>query len=433
MGNIKNKNPVLTEGINYMTRKKNFIKKRIRKGFLCSLLALSTIFSQPGLCLGEETQKADSSPTPTPDPHTEAYYQPIDSNSTPGWPAGPQVEAVSAVVMDLSTEAVLYSKNAHQQLYPASITKILTTLLGCEHLAMKEKVQVSQSAAYGIEVGSSTIYADTDEIFTAQQALMAVMLESANEMALAVGEKVSGSVKKFVELMNSRASQIGCTDTHFNNPNGLPDETHVTTASDMAKIARAAWLNPQFRKFASRDIFEIPPTNVFEETRYLLNHHKMMKGRDYAYEGVLGGKTGYTEAAGNTLVTYAKKNGMTLVVVVMGSVGGGYGDTAALLDYAFHNFQRKKIKVDLDPLPRPVLPCEQHLLKNGGNTYPFYYKKNVYVTVPVDTDISGLEKQQALLSNAAGPLRLKSQYFFNGLMVGWGMQYERNILSNLLL
>ena len=95
--------------------------------------------------------------------------------------------------------------------------------------------------------------------------------------------------------MNLKARQLGCTNTHFNNPNGLPDEIHYTTASDMAKIARAAWFNPTFRKFASTQYYEIPPTNKFAETRYLLNHHKMMKNQAYAYNGVLGGKTGYTE------------------------------------------------------------------------------------------------------------------------------------------
>lgn len=123
-----------------------------------------------------------------------------------------------------------------------------------------------------------------------EQCLMALMLESANEMALGIGEEVSGSVKKFVELMNTRAAQLGCKNTHFNNPNGLPDPTHVTTASDMAKIAKAAWQNPLCRKFFTTDLYNIPPTNIFNETRYLLNHHKMMAGRDYAYDGVLGGK-----------------------------------------------------------------------------------------------------------------------------------------------
>lgn len=419
--------------------RKNFHIKRTKtlKRLLCITLSAGMIFSQSAAAFAEEaadtTASTNASPTPTPDPHMEAYYQPIDSNSIPGWPQGPQVEAKSAVVMDVYTESILYSKNADEQLYPASITKILTALLGCENLGMKDKLVVSEAAAHGTEVGSSGIWADTGEIFTVQQALMAVMLESANEMSLAIGEQVSGSVKKFVELMNERAVQLGCTNTHFNNPNGLPDETHVTTANDMAKIAKAAWFNPLFRKFVTKDLFEIPPTNKQPETRYLLNHHKMMEGRDYAYDGVLGGKTGYTTAAGNTLVTYAKRGNTILLVVVMGTINGGWSDTAALLDYGFGNFEKMNMNVDLTPVPQKVLPCEQYLLKNNGNTYPFFYTRNVYVTVPKGTDLNALEKRQALLSNAIGPLRLKSKYYYNGQMVGWGMQYEKEILSDLLL
>lgn len=419
--------------------KKNFHIKRTGslKRLLCLALSAGMLLSQPLAVFAEEaaddTATEADAPTPTPDPHTEAYYQPIDSNSIPGWPQGPQVEAKSAVVMDVYTGAILYSKNPDQQLYPASITKILTALLGCENLAMKEKLVVSEAAAHGTEVGSSGIWADTDEIFTVQQALMAVMLESANEMSLAIAEQVSGSVKKFVELMNERAVQLGCTNTHFNNPNGLPDETHVTTANDMARIAKGAWFNPLFRKFVTKDLFEIPPTNKFAETRYLLNHHKMMKGRDYAYDGVVGGKTGYTTAAGNTLVTYAKRGDTILLVVVMGTISGGWADTAALLDYGFGNFEKTRLELDLNPVPKKVLPCEQYLLKNNGNTYPFFYTRNVYVTVPKGTDLSTLEKRQTLCSNAVGPLLLQSSYYYNGQMVGWGTQYEKEILSDLLL
>ena len=375
------------------------------KRIFCGALAVGMLLGQTSSVLAE----AVSSPTPTPNPHTEYYAQAADTDSIEGWPTGPQIEAQSAVLMDLNSEAILYSKNADTQLYPASITKLLTCLLGCENLDTSAQITLSQQAAYGIEAGSSTIYGDAGEVFTVEQALMGLMLESANEMALAIGEEVSGSVKKFVELMNARAQQLGCTNTHFNNPNGLPDETHVTTANDMAKIAKAAWQNATCRKFFTTDLYEIPPTNVFTETRYLLNHHKMMAGRDYAYDGVLGGKTGYTN-----------------------SVNGAWSDTKSLLDYGFDNFERQRIKVSMNPVPKENLPSEQYLLNNCGNTYPFYYTKNIYVTVPIGTDVKTLTRKQRVLSNAVGPLRLKSKYYFNGQMVGWGMQYERSILANLL-
>lgn len=414
---------------------------------LCGLVCAGLLFSQPSVLLAAEdsggySDEYDDSydesgevltPTPTPDPHTKAYYQEPDSNSIKGWPQGPKVEAEAAVLIDVDTEAILYSKNADKQLYPASITKIMTALVACENLKRKDKLVMSEAAAYGIEAGSSSIYADTGEEFTVHQALMALMLESANEIALALGEKTSGSVKKFVELMNTRAAQLGCTGTHFNNPHGLPDETHCTTANDMAKIARCAWMNRYYRKYVTTDIYEIPPTNVQPETRYLLNHHKMMAGRDYAYDGVLGGKTGYTEAAGNTLVTYAKRGNTTLCAVVLNSINGAYPDTAALLDYGFNSFEKADLNVAMDPVPSRMLACEKYILKNSGNTFPFYYKTRVYATVPKGTDTGTLARRQALLANAVGPLRLKSKYYFNDRLVGWGMQYEKEILSDLLI
>ena len=405
------------------------------KRIFCGILTAAMLLGQTGAVWAEATDTASESPTPTPDPHTEYYAHAADTDSIEGWPEGPKIEAQSAVLMDLNTEAVLYSKNANTQLYPASITKLLTCLLGCENLDVNAQLTLSQQAAYGIEAGSSTIYGDAGEVFTVEQCLMALMLESANEMALGIGEEVSGSVKKFVELMNTRAQQLGCKNTHFNNPNGLPDETHVTTAGDMAKIAKAAWQNPLCRKFFTTDLYEIPPTNIFTETRYLLNHHKMMKNGEYYYEGVRGGKTGYTDASGNTLVTYCKRGNITLVAVILNSTSAAnaYSDTASLFNYGFENFEKVDMKVSMEPVPFKVLPCDKYILKNNGNTYPFYYQTKVYVTLPKGIKKSQLNKRQAVLQNAVGPLRLKSKYYYKKQMVGWGMQYERNIVSDLLL
>ena len=327
-------------------------KLKLLKLTVSAVLSASILFSQPAvLFAAENTGETAQTPTPTPDPHTEYYNQAADTDSIKGWPEGPKIEAESAVLMDVVTESVLYSKNADTQQYPASITKIMTTLLACENLKMNDKLVMSEAAAYGIEPGSSSIYAETGEEFTVRQALMAVMLESANEVSLGIAEKTSGSAKKFVELMNRRARQLGCTNTHFNNPNGLPDETHYTTANEMAKIAKAAWFNPLFRRFITRDYFEIPPTNKQPETRYLLNHHQMMEGRDHAYDGVLGGKTGYTTAAGSTLVTFAKRGDTILLCVVLNSINGAYSDTAALLDYGFNNFEKIDLNLDKEPVP----------------------------------------------------------------------------------
>lgn len=415
---------------------KNRKIKHIRKilcGFLCTVIAVSPAVSASAAEYDEYGAPIVTA-TPTPVPHTEYYEQAPDTDSIEGWPQGPKIEGESAILVDMVTGAVLYSKNADKVQYPASITKIMTSLLAAEHLNMKDKIVMSQSAAYGITISdSSSIYADTGEEFTTEQAMMAVMLQSANEMTLALAEETSGSVKKFVELMNLKAKQLGCTGTHFNNPNGLPDELHYTTASDMAKIARAAWYNPTFRKYTTTTYYEIPPTNKFAETRYLLNHHKMMKDNTYAYEGVMGGKTGYTDAAGNTLVTYAKRGNMRLVSVVMKSINGAYADTAALLDYGFNNFTRTAVKTEPETMSVSYLPAEKYILKDYKDCTLCHRYQVPSVTLPNGADISTLNSSRSLCKNSVGLPILEITYSFNGQRTGCAKYYFETLLSDRLI
>lgn len=413
-----------------MNIKKHFFR-RLLAGVLCSAM----LFSQAVPVLATDEYGAPLvTATPTPDLHTAFYNQPADTDSVKGWTKGPQIEGESAILVDMLTGAVLYSKNADKAQYPASITKIMTALLGCENLDPSQKFAMTETAARSItESNSSSIYADTGEEFTIKQALMAVMLQSANEMTLAIAELSNGSAKKFVEQMNLKARQLGCTNTHFNNPNGLPDETHYTTASDMAKIARAAWFNPTFRKFASTQYFEIPPTNKFAETRYLLNHHKMMKNQTYAYDGVLGGKTGYTEAAGNTLVTYARNKNTYLVSVVLQSVNGAYSDTKALLDYGFGNFSRTTDKSLPKTISRRCLPAEKYILKDYKNEILFETRRNASISLPTGVDVNTLQKTYSITKNPAGLPLLTVTYTYNDHVVGTARYYQTRLLSAQLI
>ena len=411
---------------------KNKKFKRILSGLLCA--AFIVCQTLPVLATDEY---GDPIVTATPVPeevyHTNYYKQPAETDSIEGWIPGPQIEGESAVLMDMITGTILYSKNADKAQYPASITKIMTALLGSESLKATDKFAMSETAAHGItDTQSSSIYADTGEEFTVEQALMAVMLQSANEMTLAIAEQTSGSVKKFVELMNLKARQLGCTNTHFNNPNGLPDEKHYTTANDMAKIARAAWFNPAFRKYCTTGYYEIPATNKFSETRYLLNHHKMMNGQAYAYDGVFGGKTGYTEAAGNTLVTFARRGNMYLVSVVMQSINGAYSDTKSLLDYGFNNFSRSAINAKKE-ICFSCLPAEKYLIKDYRKCVLFYSMKTPSVALPNDADTASVKKSYSIQKNPAGRPLLTINYTFNGHQVGTARYYPKNSISDLLL
>ena len=297
------------------------------KQLLCSVLAfgLVTAVSPAAVCATEGTEPP------------AAYYEAVQTDALANWPQGPAIYAESGILVDLDTQEILYSKNIDKQLYPASITKIMTTLVAIESSSPEEPVTFSQYALDSIEWDSSNIGCRLNETLTMEQCWYAMMLNSANEVCCGVAEHISGSIEAFVEKMNQKAAELGCTNTHFSNPNGLPDETHYTTAHDMALIANAAYQNETFRQVFSTRQYEIPPTPQYTETRYLYNHHKMMQpDTEYYYEGCLGGKTGYTETALNTLVTIASRNGKNLLCVTMRTQGRQvYTDTASLFDYGF--------------------------------------------------------------------------------------------------
>lgn len=297
------------------------------KQLLCSVLAfgLVTAVSPAAVCATEGTEPP------------AAYYEAVQTDALANWPQGPAIYAESGILVDLDTQEILYSKNIDKQLYPASITKVMTTLVAIESSSPEEPVTFSQHALDSIEWDSSNIGCRLNETLTMEQCWYAMMLNSANEVCCGVAEHISGSIEAFVEKMNQKASELGCTNTHFSNPNGLPDETHYTTAHDMALIANAAYQNETFRQVFSTRQYEIPPTPQYTETRYLYNHHKMMQpDTEYYYEGCLGGKTGYTETALNTLVTIASRSGKNLLCVTMRTQGRQvYTDTASLFDYGF--------------------------------------------------------------------------------------------------
>lgn len=418
------------------------IKHFMKNIFLPALLAASLFFSLPGIVLAAEdvpdetaAQEAPAAAEETSQEiiHTDYYNQEIQSNLWENWPQGPAIEAQAAIVMDYYTGAVLYSKSADTRLYPASITKIMTTLLACENNAMDTVVTMSETAFNNISEDSSKAYLEIGEQLTMYQMLMSVMLQSANDAAYAVAEQTSGSMKKFVELMNRRARAIGCTNTHFNNPHGLHSQYHYTTARDMAMIMRTAWSNPYFRKFASTVTYDIPPTNKFDETRYYLNNHAMMKTESHEYEGVLGGKTGYTDQAGNTLVTVAKRGSSALVVVVLNGVNGAYDDTAALLDYGFQNFSNQKIDQYLAGTAPKTLPCARLLLHNGAWPSIFEPVSSAFITLPNGVKLREVSSESQLLPNSPGRDRILTSYYYRGQLVGTCTSYEKEILSDLLI
>lgn len=275
---------------------------------------------------------------------TTAYPVITTSNDIEGWPEGPEIFSGCAVVMEAETGTVLYDKNMDEQAYPASITKIMTAALAVENCSMSEMVEFSDEAVFSVPRDSSHIAITPGEFLSVENCLYGLLLASANEVANALGEHIGGSIEGFVDMMNARAKELGAINTHFNNTNGLPDEEHYTTCYDMAMISRAVVFNETYIKINSTTSYMIPATNLQPEQRPVNTFHPLLINGSKHYDGCFGGKTGYTSVAGNTLVTFAERNGMTLICVVMKSDSTHvYQDSTALLDYGFENFTKMNI------------------------------------------------------------------------------------------
>lgn len=262
-----------------------------------------------------------------------------NTSTTPSIPNAsvekPVVSSEGAVLLNANTGEVLFEKNGTTRFYPASITKLMTALLTVENCRLSDTVTFSKSATTNLESGAVTLSLVEGDKLTVEQCLYALLLRSANEVANGLAEHISGSVSAFADKMNARARELGCTDTHFVNSNGLNNEQHYTTPRDMALIARAAFQNPTIVKAASTLSYQIPATKK-AQARTISMGHKMLYPKDSRYyQGVVAGKTGYTSKAGNTLATCAERNGVRLIAVVMKGKQTHYTDTKTLFDYGF--------------------------------------------------------------------------------------------------
>lgn len=243
----------------------------------------------------------------------------IQSNEIQNWPTGPVVGAESAILMEAETGTILYEKNIHEKLYPASVTKILTCLIGAEQCQMDEDVVVSHDAVFSIPRNSSNIGLDEGEVITVEQCMYGILVASANEAANALAEHISGSMEEFVKLMNQRAAELGCENSHFVTTNGLHDDQHYTSPYDLALIARKFFDNELLCKMSSTPTYHIPqsPTQP-DDDLYANTHNKLLfPGGKYNYEYLVGSKTGFTQDSRQTLVSCAEKDGMKLICVVM--------------------------------------------------------------------------------------------------------------------
>lgn len=288
----------------------------------------------------------------------------LRSYALENWASDVYVASEGACLMDADTGVVLYGKNEETAYYPASITKVMTALLtieNCDNLS--EQVTFSYDAVHIEEENSTIIGASEGDKLSVLDCLYSLLFQSANEVANALAEHVGAKHPElkedgmsdrdvFIKMMNTRASELGCTGTHFNNPSGLTDSEHYVTAHDMCRILAAAVKNDTFLDIESHTYWTHAPIRRYPDANDPWNtvyakHAMLKRNSSQYYSGTLAGKTGYTMSAGNTLVTAARRNGMTLVTCVLNAHANHYNDTRRLMDFGFDNFTSLKV-IDYD-------------------------------------------------------------------------------------
>ncbi|MCR5250019.1 MAG: D-alanyl-D-alanine carboxypeptidase [Lachnospiraceae bacterium] len=268
----------------------------------------------------------------------ERKNDPVESNETERWPQGPAIGAASAILMDADSGTVLYAKNIHEHLFPASTTKLLTCLVAVENCSLGEIITINQSAIDANESDGSHMYLEAGEQLTLEELLYGILINSANEACNAVGEHIAGSMDAYVDMMNARAAELGCTDTHFVTTNGLHDDDHYTSAHDLALIARAFFSHEVLCTMSNTPRYSIKADATHGEHN-LRSKNKLYEGQEYAYDGLVGSKTGFTSKSRQTLVSCAERGGMRLICVIMMEESPfQFSDTAELFDYGFAHF-----------------------------------------------------------------------------------------------
>ena len=310
----------------------------MKKRFLiCILLTLLLILGSGSAAFAaEDGEAAEETATET---EKETEPETLENGE-------PRLDSASCCVMDQKTGMVLFEKDMDAKHYPASITKILTALVFLEHIeSLDEVVTFGEDCWEGIDhYDNMNIDMRDGEQLTAEQCLYAMLVASANEVCNQVAIYTAGSVPAFADMMNERAAQLGCTGSHFVNPNGLHNKDHYLTAHDMALIAREAMNNETFRKVTATPVYTIKSTNKRKEAIEIGSKHLILRESHVHDDACIGGKTGWTEEANETLVTFMDKNDMLLICVVLDNKNSTpCKDTLKAMNYCYEKYTRSSI------------------------------------------------------------------------------------------
>ena len=326
----------------------------------------------------------------------------------------PLLGSKAIYIAEPTTGKVIFEKNAHEKMYPASTTKILTALVVMENCELDEKAVVSQNALSLVPDGYSNASLKAGEELDVKTLLYALLIPSANEAANVLAEHVSGSIESFVELCNQRAKEFGCENLHFVNANGIHDENHYCTAYDLYLIAKECKKHDIFNEIVKTKSFTVPATNVYpREDRTFKNTNELLLDGKYYYTYCTGIKTGHTTPAGECLVGSAFGNNIELISVVLGGktsnskgLNERFADTKELFEYTYNNYSIKNISESGDVVADLIVGKATKETSNLNAIVDSTIstivpneldKDNIYVSVDINKDIlAPIEKDQVL-------------------------------------
>ncbi len=319
------------------------------------------------------------------------------------------VAAKGAILYELNTDTVLLEQDADARLYPASTTKLMTALVAMEYGNPEDIITVPAEAVDGLfELGSASYLLAGEEI-SFMDLMEYMLIASGNDAANAMAIHISGSISAFADLMNNRAQELGCTNTHFVNPHGLHDEEHYTSARDLLRIAKAAMENPTIAEIVAKDEVVLPITNKHPQTttKYTTNYLISRKStREYYYEGAIGIKTGTTTPAGLCLVAACVKGDYTYYTVVLGAEKGENGErnqfieTAKLFDYGAENFSQQVMLSSSEPIAE--VPVR---LSNEKDSVVVTPSENITAMLPNAFETSDLTMRYTVEESVAAPVQ----------------------------
>lgn len=322
----------------------------------------------------------------------------------------PDTYSSACLLMEESTGKILYSKNANSIMYPASTTKIMTAILTLEKCNLSDTAVVSHNAVFSIPSGYSTASLVEGEVLTIEQLLNVLLIPSANDAAVVLAEHIAGSVESFSDMMNAKAVELGCLNTHFVNPNGIHNENHYSTAYDLALIGKYAMQFPTFKEISSKTRYTLPITNayskedrIFNTTNDLIKPNYSSSPTNYYYKSATGGKTGYTDPAGQCIVATATKDNISLIAVTLhgdfteDNLSQRALDCKALFEYGFNNFSMVSIAQKGDVASNMKVPNAT----KDSSSLDLLYSDDIYAFVPNGFDTSSVTPNIKLSSTFA--------------------------------